>query len=350
MEVCARVRDGGGVGRGCLSTIHYPRRLSLSSPTQYIGEPDAWPHVSSSFGSYDLAGFPKAAVWWYRSWWLANISTSDAGRPPLAAPTAAFSHIVEAWQAPVAPATGRTIHVYSNAPWARLTLPGGATLGPAAIPKFGAAVFTNVPYSAGTLRADALAADGVTVLAMSTKASWGAPAALSLSIDAPSLLTGTGASVFLDGGDVALVRATVVDAAGAVCHDSSIAVSFSCVSGPCAVSGTGNGDPNSREPYHSHTRFAYHGLVRAVVRAALVAAGSPEDRTLLALVNPDAGKGNGTATILVGPSAAAPTEIVLAASAPGLAPVTIVIPLSVDPADAPLAVATRSVAQADIGE
>jgi len=30
----------------------------------YVGEPGAWPHVSSSFGSYDLAGFPKAPVWW----------------------------------------------------------------------------------------------------------------------------------------------------------------------------------------------------------------------------------------------------------------------------------------------
>ena len=27
----------------------------------YGGEPDAWPHVSSSFGSIDYAGFPKAA-------------------------------------------------------------------------------------------------------------------------------------------------------------------------------------------------------------------------------------------------------------------------------------------------
>ena len=33
----------------------------------YIGEPGGWPHVSSSFGSFDVAGFPKAAVWWYRS-------------------------------------------------------------------------------------------------------------------------------------------------------------------------------------------------------------------------------------------------------------------------------------------
>jgi len=167
---------------------------------------------------------------------------------------------------------------------------------------------------------------------------------------APSPATGTGAALFLDGGDVALVRATVVDAAGATVHDSTVAVTFACVSGPCAVSGTGNGDPNSREPYHAATRPAYHGLARAVVRAALAAAGTPDDRALLALVNPDAGKGNATAAILAGPSAGAPTAIVLSASAPGLAPATLTIALSTDPADAPLAVAERSVAAADIGE
>jgi hypothetical protein len=39
----------------------------------YYGEPyhHTWPHVASSYGSFDLAGFPKAAVWWYH---LRNIS------------------------------------------------------------------------------------------------------------------------------------------------------------------------------------------------------------------------------------------------------------------------------------
>jgi hypothetical protein len=31
----------------------------------YFGEPymHSWPHVTSSYGSFDVAGFPKAAVW-----------------------------------------------------------------------------------------------------------------------------------------------------------------------------------------------------------------------------------------------------------------------------------------------
>lgn len=33
----------------------------------YYGEPSGdWPHVSSTFGQFDLGGFPKAAAHWYR--------------------------------------------------------------------------------------------------------------------------------------------------------------------------------------------------------------------------------------------------------------------------------------------
>ena len=216
--------------------------------------------------------------------------------------------------------------------------------------RFGAAVFNNVAYSSGVLKAEALGSDGSTVVAVSTKASYDAPAAIQLSLDAPSLLTGTGSSVYLDGGDVALVRATIVDGQGNIVQDASNTVTFSCVSGPCAIAGTGNGQPDSQEPYHSASRPAYHGLVRAVVRASLVAAGSASDRALLATVNVDAGKGAGTSTILVGDDTAAPTAIVLSASSPGLKPAQITIRLSVDPSDAVLAVAERSVAAADIGE
>jgi len=106
----------------------------------YYGEPDAWPHISSSFGSYDLAGFPKAAVWWYRSWWLGNVSTGDPGRPPLPG-TAYFCHIVEAWR-PNPSSSTRTINVYSNAPLVRLSLNGVAVAPVQSVPEFGYARFS----------------------------------------------------------------------------------------------------------------------------------------------------------------------------------------------------------------
>jgi hypothetical protein len=66
----------------------------------YYGEPafNGWPHKSSSFGSYDLSGFSKAAAYWYRSWWLAAIPLTNDDRPPVGA--AHQTHIVQHWTAP----------------------------------------------------------------------------------------------------------------------------------------------------------------------------------------------------------------------------------------------------------
>lgn len=319
----------------------------------YIGEPGAWPHVSSSFGAIDLAGFPKPPTWWYRAVWLANISAADAGRPPLpAAATATSVRIVESWQAPVPPATTRTIHVLTNAPLAQLLVNGAPWGAPQPVPFFLAtATFHNVSFAPGALTARALAADGATVLASHTTNSWGAPAALRLSLDVPSLATGTGSAVFVDGADVALLRAAVLDAAGHVVLDSTLNISFAVTAGPGFVAGVGNGDPACQEPSHAPWRSAYHGLARAIVRVTLDASGSPAERALRAAVNVEAGRGAAgrSSTILLGPAGAAPTNITVTASAPGLPPATFVVPLSVDPADSVLAVAAASVGSADVG-
>jgi len=310
----------------------------------YLGEPGKWPHVSSSFGAYDLAGFKKAPVAWYRSWWLSNVSSSSPDRPPLG-DTATTCHIVNRWQA--GPGDGaRDVTVYTNAPLVRLSV-NDATLGTAAATPFLRAKFPRVPFAPGQLRADCLAADGAAVLASSVKRSWGAPARVVLSVDAPSPLTGTGArgALFLDGQDVALLRAAVVDAAGAVVEDAIAEVTFAVAAGPAVVWGTGNGDPSAHTPAHAPTLPAYHGLARGIVRVALVAAGSDADRALLAAVNVDAGEG--ASSRVAGPGAP-PTAVTVTASAPGLAPGAVTIPLSVDPADAPLAAAAASVGSADL--
>lgn len=310
----------------------------------YVGEPGNWPHVSSSFGAWDLAGFPKAPVWWYRSWWLANISSTSPDRAPLAN-TSAFAHIVESWQN--SPTGQRTINVYTNAASVRL-LVNGAPVGTASVPAYGKAQFTNVSYTPGTLTAQALAADGQTVLATDSKSSWGAPAGIVLSLDAPTPLTGTGSALYLDGGDAALVRATIVDSAGNVVSDASLNITFAVTAGPGAITGCGNGDPANQDPNHVPWKPAYHGLVRAVVRVSLNAAGEDADRALAAFVNPDAGLGQSSA-ILSGPASNAPTLLTISASAPGLPTASINIALSVNAADSVLAVAASSVASAYVG-
>ena len=79
-----------------------------------------------------------------RSWWLANVSTDDAGRPPLSpANTSTFVHIVESWQPPAPGKAARTINVYSNAPAVRLSV-NGAKVGSASVAPYTAATFGSV--------------------------------------------------------------------------------------------------------------------------------------------------------------------------------------------------------------
>lgn len=350
----------------------------------YLGEPsenNKWPHVSSSFGSFDLTGFAKAPAWWYRSWWLANISTTDAGRPPLDTriKTHVFCRLVESWQRPPnnaalghsspSGASGnsdtsnetRTLNVYTNAPYVRILVNGVPVSAPVAVPQYGSAVFKDIPYSNGNVTAEALGAVAYTdadhettkPLATHTKFSWGAAKALLLSLDAPSLATGTGSSVYLDGEDVALVRATIVDAAGITVHDSRLTVEFSVTHGPARIAGVGNGDPADHTPINSSTVVAYHGLARAIAKVTMKATGSAESRALEALINVDAGtKGSSSSKIAVGSVGAVSisASFTVTARVTGLPPTSLEINLSTDPADSVLSVAAASRALADVGE
>ena len=241
----------------------------------------------------------------------------------------------------------RYVNVYSNAPWVRLRLNGELVPNASASPSHGVASWRALAYAPGTLVAEALAADGATVLASHARRSWGAAAAIALSLDAPSLATGTGAALFLDGADVALLRVTLLDAAGAVCASCVDNVTFAVTEGPALVAGCGNGDPANRDPNDAPWKPAYHGLVRAIVRVTLDAATPDAVRARRLAIETDAGKGPRSSAVMpIGGSP--PTRIVITATAPGLPPASITIPLSVDAKDAPLAVAAASVGVADV--
>lgn len=327
-------------------TTDYVAGVFVWTAFDYMGEPDAWPQVSSTFGFSDLSLFQKPSAWWYRTIWLGNVSLDDAGRAPLAPTT--FVKIVEAWQAPAPGHGARAIHVYCNAPFVALFVNGVQVGAPVHVPPYGMATW-NVSYAAGNLTAKALAADGTTVLATHSTPSWSAPSRIVLSIDAPSPLTGTGSAVYLDGSDVALIRASIVDAAGALVRDSTLPVTFAVESGPGVVWGVGNGDPANQDPNNAASRVAYHGLVRAIVKTTIDASGSDADRALKAAVNVEAGLAPSSSSVWLGPAASAPTSITVTASAPGLPTSTLSIPLSVNPADAVRAVAAASVGTADLG-
>jgi hypothetical protein len=326
-----------------------PPRLTTPEPCQ-TGEPGGWPHISSRFGQFDLAGFAKAPAAWFQARWLTSVPTADAGRPPLALATTV--RIVELWQAPnnaakycAAGQACRRINVYSNAPIVRVSVNGGA---PAYLAGANGVFSGTVLYADGVLLAEALAADNATVLASHTRASWGAPAALALSVDAPSPASGTGGALYLDGMDVALVRATVLDARGNVVGDAALNVTFSVAAGPGVVVGVGNGDPSCLAPNQVAWRDTYHGLARAVVRATLDAATPDAVRARRIAMEVDAGKGHRSSSSMP-LGGTPPRALTVTATARGLPPASLDIPLSVDPKDAPLAVAAASVGTADLG-
>lgn len=324
----------------------------------YLGEPSQnprgayWPHVSSSFGSFDLSGFAKAPAWWFRSWWLAAIDPADAGRPPLpAATTGIFCRLVESWQPSPNGAGGRNLTVYTNAAGARIRVNGESSGDSVKVAPFSAARFTSVPFSAGNVTAECVDATRSTVLASHTKHSWGEAAAIELTLDAPSTRTGTGTSVYMDGQDVALVRATVVDSRGVPVHDSTANVTFQVSSGPARLVGVGNGDPANQDPNHAKWKPAYHGLVRAIFRATLLAAGTASERAMVAAINVDAGAGPSSSRVHQGASGATvPSSFTVSATAAGLPSAHLTVPLSTRPEDDPLNVAAASVALADVGE
>ena len=151
--------------------------------------------------------------------------------------------------------------------------------------------------------------------------------------------------------DVALLRATIVDADGNTVLDSTANVTFTVSSGPGFVGGVGNGDPSCQEPSQVSWRSSYHGLTRAIVRVTLDASGTEAERALRASVNVDSGKGKDSrsSSVVKGADSSFPKSFEVTASSEGLPPATFSVPLSTDPADAVLAVAAASVGSADTG-
>jgi hypothetical protein len=192
------------------------------------------------------------------------------------------------------------------------------------------------------LTAHALGSDKQTILGTHSRHSFGAPARLELSLDVPSDATATGSALYLDGSDVALVRATVVDAQGHHVVNSVVNISFA-VTAPGRIVAAGNGDPASHEPNRAPWHTAYHGLVRGIVQVSVDATDAdPATAALRREIELDAGK-EGQSSIVLASGATVPTEMVVSATSPGLPIAQLNIPLSVDPADAPMAVAARSV-------
>lgn len=142
--------------------------------------------------------------------------------------------------------------------------------------------------------------------------------AIVLSLDAPSVLRGTGTSLVVDGHDVAMLCATIVDAS---LVESSANVSLWVTAGPSHVVATHNGNDQCHEP----NKASWHSwLVRAIVQVMEHRVGSLAGRELLFVIDIDVAH---TTVPMGGPT---PTSIAVTASSPGLKSATIKIPVSTD--------------------
>jgi Glycoside hydrolase family 2 C-terminal domain 5/Domain of unknown function (DUF4982)/Glycosyl hydrolases family 2, TIM barrel domain len=261
----------------------------------YYGEPPSrGVTVSSTYGQFDLCGFPKGAAAWFRTQWLLSKSDDRVDKPFITNGTHEV-YLVESWESPdswnsTRGNTTRTVHAYSNAPYVELYVDGKSQgmrrIVPMVMGDGGSyAEWEFVQWhQPGTLTAVARMPNGRAV-AETSRTTNTVATSLVLSLDAPSESTGTGRALFLDGQDVALVRASIVDASGRVSHLSTANVTFAVISGPGMILGTANGDPSSYQPHTSSSQTAYHGLVRAVVRVTSIAGLSDHERNLLRVLD-----------------------------------------------------------------
>eukprot|EP00966_Prymnesium_polylepis_P123620 2858251-Prymnesium_polylepis.1 len=130
--------------------------LGVWTLMDYFGEPQgtgtrAWPYVSSDFGQYDIAGFPKPHAFWYEANWLQGLPLGDAGRPPL--PSAPVVRLIDLPPSGRAPADGEVAALVTT-PFAQLWIDGEAqAVLPAARDEFGA--FTSLTWTLQVRRAEA---------------------------------------------------------------------------------------------------------------------------------------------------------------------------------------------------
>ena len=303
----------------------------------YYGESHGWPNVISEFGQFDVVGFPKAIAYWYASQWLAAVPETSFDRAPVG--PANQCHL-ELWK------SAHKANVYTNGDSAELFNTTGS-MGNITIPQGLGALQDgswSVPSEALVNRGDRLSVvcyQGGKPIGSDEIVASGPAAGIMLTLDAPSISTGTGAALLADGQDVALLRAMIVDDTGHAVTNASNNVSFKVVSGPGRVIASHNGHTANHEPNHAPWHSAWKGLVRGIVQVTTHQSGPQWYRARMLEVDVDGGR---RTAVLVGQAPPTIDNIVVEASSNGLASGRVTIAVSTDVAkNSVLAAATTGV-------
>jgi beta-galactosidase len=232
----------------------------------YLGEA-RWPNKNASSGVIDLCGFPKDAYYFYQSQWTdkpmihlfphwnwSAKSPLEKGREGKVIQVMAYTNCdsVELF------VNGRSFGIKSlefprqgnSGGWNRYDRPLiNTTTGDLHL-------LWDVPYEPGLLKAVGRK-DGKIVYEETIQTT-GTPASIRLSVDRNKITT--------DAGDVAHVKAEVIDGNGFVVPDANIPVQL-IIDGPGTLLGFDNGNPADHTSMKSNQRNTFNGLALAVIRA-----------------------------------------------------------------------------------
>ena len=214
----------------------------------YRGEPSPheWPSVSSFFGIMDLNGFPKTAYYMHQVQWIKD-------RPLI--------HIAPHWNWSGKEGQPVRVMVMANTATVKLLL-NGREIGTQKTDPYRMNSF-QVPYAPGKL--EAIGYNDGKEVARSAVETTGPAVALELVPDRDSL---TG-----DGQDAMPITVRVLDANGRAVPTAAPLATFA-VRGAGRSIGHGNGDPNSHEDEKGPKRSLFNGLAQLIVQTNDASEGS----------------------------------------------------------------------------
>jgi beta-galactosidase len=206
----------------------------------YRGEPTpyGWPSINSQFGIVDMCGFPKDYFFYYKAWW---------GKQP-------SLHVFPHWNWEGREGEEVAVWVYSNLDEVEL-LVNGVSAGVSKVPHL-SHVEWKVKYAPGAIEARGMK-DGKVVLTEKRETT-GAAATIRLTPDRSTIQA--------DGEDLAILKVEALDSAGRLVPTADALVQFK-LTGPGAIIGVGNGDPNCQESDKEPQRSLFNGLAQVIVQA-----------------------------------------------------------------------------------
>lgn len=207
----------------------------------YHGEPTpfTWPSVSSFFGIMDLCGFPKSAYYLHQAQWREDIPVLE---------------LIPHWNWP-ADSIGKPIKVmaFSNADKVLLKL-NGEKISEQVVDPYEMNTWM-VPYKPGKL--EAIGYKNGKVVARAKVETTKQAVQVKLTPYRPTLAG--------DGQDATPVMVEVVDSKGRHVPTAQYMMTFH-IEGPARIIGLGNGNPNCHEAEKGYKRSLFNGLAQVIIQ------------------------------------------------------------------------------------